>query len=500
MTATMGSHPRPQDRRGPYRILVSTTACAKDVRRFMGNADYSYAFVLKALAPVLDQLGSWQVVEQPESSLSFQAEQARRDGLTPIHLCLHPPHNAYLTPDVPTIVFPFWEFPNLPDRDMGFDTRQNWKRILDRADLVVTACRFTASVFQLEGVRPPVAVVPVPLSESAFAVPDRAPDGSVELECRHIVFEGRDDSGDRAASAPSPAAAESAPSRPAWHRAAAGAYRRGRSFYKQRIMRYLSEEAAEGLFQAKNRLLGRTQKTLRIVRTPVAPLRLSGLVFTSIFNLGDRRKNIEDMLTSFLVAFRDRPDATLVLKLATNPDREYFELRELRARYHHLNLPHACRVVVITDYLSDEDLASLNRATTFYVNTSRAEGACLPLQESLAAGRPAVAPRHTAMEDYIDDQVAFVVRSAPEPTFIPHDPKPRYETFWHRLNWQDLHDQLLEAARVADRDPDRYRRMAEAGRRRMTRLASRQAAATALGEAIALLPESASRRTLAWSA
>ncbi|WP_169972608.1 glycosyltransferase [Tautonia rosea] len=499
MTAAIGSDPRSQTRRGPYHILVSTTACAKDVQRFMGNADYSYAFVLKALAPVLDQIGSWQVVEQPESSLSYQAAQARLEGLTPIHLSLHPPHNAFLTPDVPTIAFPFWEFPSLPDRDMGFDTRQNWKRILDRADLVITACRFTASVFQRSGVRPPVAVVPVPLSESAFAVPDRDPDGSVDLQCRHIIFQGSNTSASDPASEHSQTPPDSAPERPTWHRAAAGVYRRGRSFYKQHIMRYLSEEAAEKLFQTKNRLLGRTP-TLRIVRPPVAPLHLSGLVFTSIFNLGDRRKNIDDMLSAFLVAFQNRPDATLVLKLATNPDREYFELKEFRARYQHLNISHACRVVVITDYLSDEDLASLNRATTFYLNASKAEGACLPLQESLAAGRPAVAPRHTAMEDYIDDQVAFVVRSAPEPTFIPHDPEPRYETFWHRLNWQDLHDQLLEAARVADRDPDRYRRMAEAGRRRMRMLASRQAAATALADALARVPESAHHRTFAWSA
>ena len=42
----------------------------------MGNADYSYAFVLKALRPVLDRIGAWEVVEQPESSLSLP----RREG------------------------------------------------------------------------------------------------------------------------------------------------------------------------------------------------------------------------------------------------------------------------------------------------------------------------------------------------------------------------------------------------------------------------------------
>ncbi|RUL82085.1 glycosyltransferase [Tautonia sociabilis] len=493
---------RPAPRPGSYCVLVSTTAGARDIRRNMGNADYSYAFVLKALAPLLDRLGPWQVVERPESSLSYRAARAREQGLTPIHLCLHPPHNAYLTPDVPTVAFPFWEFPSLPDRDMGLDTRQNWKRILDRADLILTACRFTAATFRREGLRPPIAVVPVPLPDSAFSVPDWDPRWTFELDCRHVVLGGPEEPG----AGPGPGAADPPrlpaaddPDRPSWQRLAGRAYLRGRAFYKRNVMRYLSEEAAEALFQAKNRLMRRTVAT-RILRPPLARLTLGGLVFTSIFNLGDRRKNIDDLLSAVLLAFQDRPDVTLVLKLATNPDREYFELKELRTRYDRMNIRHRCRVVAITDYLSDADLASLSRATTYYLNTSKAEGACLPLQESLAAGRPAVAPRHSALEDYIDDQVAFVVRSDPEPTYIPHDPDPRFETSWHRLNWQQLHDHLLEAARVAERDPERYRRMADAGRRRMKSLASREAAASALIEALGQLPESAHHRTLSWSA
>ena len=205
-------------------------------------------------------------------------------------------------------------------------------------------------------------------------------------------------------------------------------------------------------------------------------------------------------MSAFLLAFRDRPDATLVLKLATNPDREYFELKELRTRYERMNIHHRCRIVAITDYLRDEQLSDLHRATTYYVNTSKAEGACLPLQESLAAGRPAIAPRHTAMEDYVDDQVAFVVRSDPEPTYFPHDPEPRFETSWHRLNWQHLHDTLLEAARVAEREPDRYRRLADAARRRMRTLYSTDASASALTEALGRISPDAHRRRTSWAA
>ena len=116
-------------------------------------------------------------------------------------------------------------------------------------------------------------------------------------------------------------------------------------------------------------------------------------------------------------------------------------------------IEHQCRVVVIVDYLSDDELLGLFRATTFYVNTSRAEGACLPLQQALACGRPAIAPAHTAMADYMDDRVGFVVASHPEPTHWPHDPQKRIKTSWQRLDWSSLRDQYLRSAELAGLEP-----------------------------------------------
>ena len=163
---------------------------------------------------------------------------------------------------------------------------------------------------------------------------------------------------------------------------------------------------------------------------PSTELTLGGLVFASIFNLGDRRKNHVDLLTAFLLAFRDREDATLVIKLATNPTREHHEINVLRHMYMSLGITHKCRIAVITEFLTDRQMADLMRVTTFYVNTSKAEGACLPLQQSLAAGRPSIAPGHTAMADFMDEQVGFVIRTHPEPTYWPHDPEMRTETSW----------------------------------------------------------------------
>ena len=135
-------------------------------------------------------------------------------------------------------------------------------------------------------------------------------------------------------------------------------------------------------------------------------------------------------------------------------------------------------------------MAALFRATAFYVNTSRAEGACLPLQQALASGRPALAPLHTAMADYMDEQVGFPLESNPEPTFWPHDPDRRCETRWHRLVWTSLRDAFLASAEVALADRARYDAMAASARDRMARHAGREVVAEALGEALRRLPPS----------
>jgi glycosyltransferase involved in cell wall biosynthesis len=203
-------------------------------------------------------------------------------------------------------------------------------------------------------------------------------------------------------------------------------------------------------------------------------LELSGVIFTALFNPYDGRKNWADMLTAFCAAFRDVPDATLVFKLG---HREYESAMHDMLIWMARMPTYKCRVVLLHGYLEGSDFDSLIRASAFAVNASHGEGQCLPLMEFLSCGKPAIAPRHSAMRDYIDEEVAFVVDSWLDASAWSHDPRLAYRTCRHQLNWASLVSAYKAAYECVKKDPERYKRMSDAAIERM-RLHCSQAVAT----------------------
>jgi glycosyltransferase involved in cell wall biosynthesis len=187
-------------------------------------------------------------------------------------------------------------------------------------------------------------------------------------------------------------------------------------------------------------------------------VRLEGVVYTSMFNPTDGRKNWHDIVTAFCWTFRDVEEATLLLKLvrgaAQDHRRELFLLLSRLA-------PFKCRVVTMDGFLEDADYDALIAASSFYVNASGCEGLCMPLMEFMSAGRPVIAPRHTAMADYIDARAAFIVASSPEHNVWPDDPRHHYTTMRERIHWDTLAAAFADSYRVAKQDPARYAEMGQ---------------------------------------
>lgn len=198
---------------------------------------------------------------------------------------------------------------------------------------------------------------------------------------------------------------------------------------------------------------------------PLAPsvetgsLELSGVVYTSVLNPADGRKNWRSLVSAFCWAFREEPDATLVLKMSHRSLSAYFSaLQEILLAVS----PMECRVVAIHGFLAEQEMKELIAATTYYVNASEAEGLCLPLMEFLSAGVPAIAPTHTAMADYVSEECAFVVESGVVPTVWPQDPRQLWKTRKHRVDWESLTSAYRTSFEVATSNPARYAAMSSA--------------------------------------
>ncbi|MCB0919003.1 MAG: glycosyltransferase family 4 protein [Actinobacteria bacterium] len=223
----------------------------------------------------------------------------------------------------------------------------------------------------------------------------------------------------------------------------------------------------------KPSLARRVTRRLRRARVAELPkvqrgrsqLHLDGIVFASVFNPADGRKNWPQLVTAFADALGDRPDATLVLKMTCGSAAPYLaEFQRLLAMVG----PLQARIVALHGYLPD--LEELMAATFFYVNASSGEGMCMPLMEFMSAGVPAIAPRNTAMLDYITTRNAFVVASDEQLTSWPHDPEFKLRTHFHRVHWDSLADNYEKAYRCATQDPDRQRAMGAAARTAMEQL------------------------------
>ena len=200
-----------------------------------------------------------------------------------------------------------------------------------------------------------------------------------------------------------------------------------------------------------------------------AKIDLNGVVYTSVFNPTDGRKDWESIVTAFCSALGDREDAILILKITFNNLPAYLD--DVFNLFSNL-APFKCRIIVVHGFLDDDDFEKLLRATSYVVNTSKCEGQCLPLMEFMSAGKPAISPDNTAMQDYIDASNAFVVESDVEPTWWPHDPRQILQTLWYRVSWESIANAYRDSYSVAKNHPRKYSEMSDAAIESLRRFCS----------------------------
>ena len=206
--------------------------------------------------------------------------------------------------------------------------------------------------------------------------------------------------------------------------------------------------------------------------SPHRSLFINGVVYTTVFNPSDGRKNWEDIVKAFCYALRDKEDATLVLKCTTTSSIPFLvDLLSMIRIIGNIR----CRIVAVNAYLDRQEYQALMDGTTYYVNASRGEGLCIPLMEFMSRGVPSIAPFNTAMTDYISQESSFVVSSSIQPAAWPNDPSKRLRTLNYRINWESLAGAFRESYRVAHIDKYKYQTMSLAASRGLANVSSNSA-------------------------
>lgn len=390
-------------------IIIHSETNQHTIAQNLGRSEYSYYFVLKEYRPVLERLGRVVEVLDPQVEVDALYLECLSRGEPCVFLSFSPPHRTPVHLACPTLPVFAWEFSTIPNEPFAGEPRNDWRTVLAACGAAITHSSYTVNaVREAMADDYPIIAVPAPVWDRFAArgsqLQEQTTTEPLRLTIKGLVADSR--------------TLDLNAFGPAHLRSGAG-------------IDYTAPVTEQELL-------------------------LDGVVYTSVFNPGDGRKNWEDMLSAFCVSFRDVEDATLVLKL-THHDAE----EALSDILHHLykNQSYRCRIVLIYGYLADPDYERLVQATRYVVNTSYGEGQCLPLMEFMSCGKPAVAPRTTAMIDYLSADNAFLIESTDELTAWPHDPRRAFRTVRYVTNWASLCAAYKASYEVAKNYPARYAQM-----------------------------------------
>ncbi|HTU18677.1 MAG TPA: hypothetical protein VMG10_11500 [Gemmataceae bacterium] len=486
----LGSDAAPADPARRRAILLTSYQTGATRGKNLGVPGYSYDLVAQLFVPLLARWGEVIPVAREAGPLEAAAQDARRRGLDPVHVSFLPFQDFCPAPSVPNVIVPAWEFPDAPDHVFDGNPHNDWLAASRKCDLVLVGGQFTVETLQRAGIHTPIRIVPVPTPDDYFRIPTWLADRSIRIPYSAYVFPHPDVPA--AALWDAPEASEEERSQPA--ALSPGRMRDTmRSTYSQYV-KPLVPPTAHTWIKAIARKAGRNawERYVESCRRPHVDL--SGVVYSCIFNPGDGRKNWEDLFSGFIWGLREHGDAALVVKLVT---KERIWIDRILMYYRRLGLAHRCKIVLLTDYLAPEHMLELVRASAYYLTTTRAEGNCLPVMNYLAAGRPCVAPCHTALSDYFTREMGFIVEAHPEPAIWPHDNRLRFRTTWGRVVWPSLVEQLRNSYHVARHDRPAYDALGACGQRKMSQWASAESSWPRLRTALDLLDALTPRKPLA---
>jgi hypothetical protein len=198
--------------------------------------------------------------------------------------------------------------------------------------------------------------------------------------------------------------------------------------------------------------------------------RVDGVVYTSLdgdfTDADDPIKVWREIVKAFCFAFRDTPDAVLVLHAARIRPCFFAELHTLL----HKAGRSSGRILVLQGELDERRRRDLLDATTYYLCAARYDALCLPFKEALSRGVPALAPEHLYRAEFPEADAALRMRYVAEsPGWPVPDWQGARKATRHRADFESVVSCFRASYRVAKDDSSAYARMCRSSRESQAR-------------------------------
>ena len=191
------------------------------------------------------------------------------------------------------------------------------------------------------------------------------------------------------------------------------------------------------------------------------------------------RKNINDLILAFNLAFDYDEPISLIIKTNSQGNNNPNQLRqkieqdiiEIKKKMGTGNK--FKKEIVITERLTNEQMIGLHNACDCFVNAAYGEAFCRPAAEALVLGKTPIVNKNTGMKDFINNDNGFLVNSYKTPVYLENRPLTTdfdfYNSYqyWYKIDIYDLIDKLKNVYSLYQKNKTQIADKAEIGKLNM---------------------------------
>lgn len=187
------------------------------------------------------------------------------------------------------------------------------------------------------------------------------------------------------------------------------------------------------------------------------------------------RKNIEDLIVAFSLAFDIDMPVSLILKTSISGMSSYDSYKivenEIEKIKKKLNIRRKYKKeIIITDRLSDKDIVGLHNSCDCLIAPSFGEAFCRPAAEALCLGKTPIVTDNTGMNDFINHDNGFLIKSHKTPVYVDNRPLSTdfdiytANEYWYKPDIYDLINKMQIVYKMHKEDRKSLEQKREIGR------------------------------------